>query len=595
MNKDSHTLSLIPKDLFPIIQQYISLLDYDCFMNSSKTIFHEVKFETIYYQLTNKLSQQFLVNEDNFRAKILAKVKDPLRQIGLILENEDTSSGAENALPFPVNKLQYSNYEIQSLRQFAQIPNLKIYFFNSTIDSCHGLEGLQKLELSGFFQLIDISSLRSLTEVTLCNCRYLSNINPLSNLHRLKLIYCPKIEDVSCLRNIHDLTLEVCENISDISSLTNNRKIMIKDCPKIKSFDSLKTCKEISLTPNMVLLDLTIFENVKKLFLHHYTAPPSHIDTTLTSASSPLPALSIPAASTFPPSSPTMSSSVGPSSPSSSVASSVSSTTTTTAAAFNASLSAVLNPSSAFLTANFMAGGGSVTDNLLIVPPSCQKLILSESIFQIRNAFVLQSLHSLELRHCLTVRDEDVVFLSEIHTLKLVNCLNIHSLNGLNPLKNQFVTIKESNYKHGIKDFSSLKNIPKVHLLSCYHFNSGEDVENVSELWIENCPNYKDLSKLSNIQNLVLYSCNGVESLQGLYGVPFIEIKSCLKLTSLNGLGGNQKIVLSPEMGSRVRELIEIEESSNNRKTEEGKVVNWLQENYSLDESRGVLTFLRKQ
>jgi hypothetical protein len=227
------------------------------------------------------------------------------------------------------------------------------------------------------------------------------------------------------------------------------------------------------------------------------------------------------------------------------------------------------------------------------IPPSCRELILSECIFQVNHSTpsTFQYLSFLELKFCLTIRDEDIPYLSNIHTLRIINCLNIHTLKGLQYPGNYSIYIKESNYKNGIKDFSALKNIPKVSLDSCYHFISGQDVGNVHELILKQCHSFNDCIGLNTIQSsLSLQHCYGIDSLKGLENIPKIEIINLPKLTSLmDGLGNNhQRITFSKEFDKNL-----MDEHVYNMETKE-ILSSWLRENYLLDESRSTLTFLAK-
>jgi hypothetical protein len=101
-----------------------------------------------------------------------------------------------------------------------------------------------------------------------------------------------------------------------------------------------------------------------------------------------------------------------------------------------------------------------------------------------------------------------------------------------------------------IKDFRSLREVPKIEIKRCYGFTKGYSVSGAKIIILDRCNNISDVSRLKNAGKVEFRSCDGITSLEGLENVPEIVIENCQNLNSLQGLGmgRNEYITLEYEI-----------------------------------------------
>jgi hypothetical protein len=160
----------------------------------------------------------------------------------------------------------------------------------------------------------------------------------------------------------------------------------------------------------------------------------------------------------------------------------------------------------------------------------------------------------------------DTSALSSLYTVVLYGCNGLKELKGLENVQNLTVMIcsalfdisnlgeKNKNVYFEdcplIKDFSSLREVPRIWIKGCFGFTNGYDIAGAKIIILDSCSNISDVSMLGNAEEVELQSCDGITSLEGLENVPMIVIENCRNLKSLKGLGlgRNEYITLDYEI-----------------------------------------------
>lgn len=283
-------------------------INWRSLMNTSKTLFFEIKRETIYLQLNKNYSIQFLLNEE-FRILVRRSIYRSDVQLGidlscisLLLDNYDLSC---------LNHLHYVDLSCTKLTKTNNLGHIHELHLNSTdVRDITLLKHVHTLDMTGctILQLpLNSSELRNLYELDLSFCSQLTDVSPLRHIHRLNLSRCVNVVDVCALANVYDLNLSGCIRVTDVSQLGRVHTLDLSRCPGItdisalaavhtlylyncpnieKGLDDLQTVHELHISRYNVI-DLSQFGKIRKLCLSYCSrviTPPDII----TSASSPL-------------------------------------------------------------------------------------------------------------------------------------------------------------------------------------------------------------------------------------------------------------------------------------------------------------------
>jgi hypothetical protein len=92
------------------------------------------------------------------------------------------------------------------------------------------LAGMKNVTLKNFRGSLDVSGLGKVHTLTLSNCPQVIGVNMLGDVKNLTLDACKDISDVSALGGVENLTLMDCENISDVSALSSVPNLTIFSC-----------------------------------------------------------------------------------------------------------------------------------------------------------------------------------------------------------------------------------------------------------------------------------------------------------------------------------------------------------------------------
>jgi hypothetical protein len=164
---------------------------------------------------------------------------------------------------------------------------------------------------------------------------------------------------------------------------------------------------------------------------------------------------------------------------------------------------------------------------------------LSLSNFQARNVFIpltcLQTVQVIEINNCSNIIDVSV--LGDVPSLSLSSLEDLISIQGLGKTNQKRVALANC---PEVKDFSPLRNVTKVEIISCPHFERVSDVQQVSFLNLKLLPkltSVREFAKCHSLQFISIILCSQLTSLAGLEEVPLIDIMDCGKLHDISSLG----------------------------------------------------------
>jgi hypothetical protein len=134
-----------------------------------------------------------------------------------------------------------------------------------------------------------------------------------------------------------------------------------------------------------------------------------------------------------------------------------------------------------------------------------------------------KNLYSLSICSCTQL--VSLNYVAHIPILNFAACENLADISDLGETRNKYVSLAVC---PKIQDFSSLKNIPKIHLGRCPGFTKASDVSNVHQLTIQDCRNFHDMKNLENVYHLILYT--GYDSYEDLMNIPVLELNPYITL-----------------------------------------------------------------
>jgi hypothetical protein len=308
----------LPLEIFETIKDYLLvdkflpkdepylMIEWKNLMNSSKSVFAEVKRNTIYFSLNSNASNEFLDDNLHFYQRVLSLVRHPRHQISLKLMNP---FGSSYTYPSTSERLSLLSERFSNIHKLFvdYLPSSSIrrkfpfdIFLNQQIKInpipmiifSHYEELLQK-DLENIFsnQVVETevtspstSSVASassslplsmmLTQVKPGRDDYQSNsfltirslrLSCFSSLHYLSLLNCLFVSDVSSLGSIYDLNLSGCRNIQDVSSLVNVYRLNLSNCFKvidISSFQKSTRMYDLNITNCINIDNISYLSNI---------------------------------------------------------------------------------------------------------------------------------------------------------------------------------------------------------------------------------------------------------------------------------------------------------------------------------------------
>lgn len=111
---------------------------------------------------------------------------------------------------------------------------------HSGVENLKGLgQGNSEVQLSGLFDKVDLSPLRSIYKVILTNCSNLEHGKDLVNVQHLSIIQCDSFKNTSALGKVKSLYLAECNGIRKLVGLENVPHINLTFCNRLENIDCL--------------------------------------------------------------------------------------------------------------------------------------------------------------------------------------------------------------------------------------------------------------------------------------------------------------------------------------------------------------------
>jgi len=287
---------ILPTEIFFLFQEFLDDTEYISFMNSSKSIFSEIKRETIQYSFRSYWNNSLSFEEPNIKESLIQNVKDCNKQIYVTkylgfdketdlsqmlrksTSQETIGSDREQRIreqtliiSFPFGELQ--RFPIKNLRIFSvsiRKSSKSVFDLSPLADS-----RVQIVGISGFcgdeIELKNLHCLRHSRFVRLIYCSN-SDFNALAGgtVQELYFENCPELRDVSQFGRTPKLNLKSCDRISNLNGLNENKMLTLEGCSAISNY-KLLVCKDLKLHSQRNV-DSTVFQNRIRLCLNFYDA-----------------------------------------------------------------------------------------------------------------------------------------------------------------------------------------------------------------------------------------------------------------------------------------------------------------------------------
>ncbi len=518
ISQEMDTIRLIPTEIFKIIQSYLTKSDWRNLLNSNKTIFQNIKEETVYYDLfidwrKKGANEKFFQITDDL-SRFYQSVKDKHHQISLRINSPTeeniqqcsdffpgihkltlrTNNGKCNFWKKSPNMTIFSNihhlilHYVEGIHHLTGLVGIKILeiSISQSIIAIDYIPGLKRLVLDTLNELTDISNYSHIPELMINNCYKLNFKNP-GNHNKLS-ITSHEIDDISIFQNIQYLTINYLSNL--LNDNHSHLPIFYHLIHLHLDFSDIKIFN-FSYFPNLQFLKLAL------------ACIPSNV-------------------------------------------------------MFPASLKIA-----EFSNCSF--------DDLSVVRhvkqlkfSDCEGegfndiSVLSNAYTLHFNGMELDDVGSLGRVHDLII--ESVVSvkglskLGQVHHLELL-CYGITSLEGLGQ-GNSDITL--AHIKEKI-DFSPLRSVYKVTIEFSDGLVDGSMLSNVQHLTLLKCNCFTNTNALGNVKSLFFINCEGIKRLDGLENVPHVHLEKCDQIEDIDCLGKQQSLIII--QCQRIKQLIEADVS----------------------------------
>ncbi len=453
----------IPTVIYTLINEYLSRTEFLRLLNTSKTVFLDVKRETIYYNLGSTASILFC-KDTKFREFVLNQVYNPSKQISLDL----FSHYQRNLHTFYQNAI---NVHKLMIRDLDRVTSVDLYgtIEELTIQNFEKLKIIQNFEKVKIFKIYDCPKFQSLSyrsdclqDVLIANCPSLRNTRGLERVPVLSFHFCRGLHDISNLgKHQKQLSLKGCIRLASVNHLGNIPELQIVDCPNVVDVSGLGNVPnlEINNCPAISLDSLSLLNRNKKLKLalvplhsYYHTGDCEKIEL----VSLPLEDLS----------------------------------------------------------------KGDLSGCKEFQLRFCERVIDVSPLRHIDNVYLFRC-HQIVDISCLggvqTLRVEVCRGITNLNGLGLIPNLSVYLCERLADIsqlgQNRNVVISTC---IRIEDFSSLGSVESVAVIDCPQLITAAPLQNVSYLKLERCNQLEDVSMLGRVKSLQLIYCHRIESLRGL-------------------------------------------------------------------------------
>ncbi len=499
MDINRSSFEAIPLDILKIIQQYLNSNDYRQLLNTTQTIFHHSKFETVYYNF------QISDHVPDCLSGLKKSVRDCSKQISLHITDTNEEVIEEcAAITTGIHKFIFVNNN-KKYNFWRSSPNMKlfcnIYFvrleYIEGIDRLSGLIGIKILHVSYSTTLEVIDFIPGLKRLILEGLTSLREISQYSTIPELQIIDCTHLnlqelgnhEKVAIESTIFDLDLlRVMKVLKDVKflDLSSPFRTITRSLKNLPIFVNLLY---LNFGCDDELFDGSYFPNLLFLKLNH---------AQITSK------VLIPLRLKI--------------------------------AEFEYCSFDSLSVLTTVKELSFLCCKRTVFSNVSDLS-NTRKLVFS-GIENLEDVSSLVGVNDLKIVNCRKVKN--INKLGGVHRLQVHNCIGIISLEGLGEGNSDVFLFGQLK----IMNFSPLSTIYKVTIHYCDGFVDGKQLANVQHLTICKCKDFKDTSALGKVKSLYLIRCDKITGLVGLENVPHIHLEGCNQLEDISCLGKQQSLIV---------------------------------------------------
>jgi hypothetical protein len=490
----------LPLDVYHEIHSYLSHSDYRQFMNCNKSIFLPIKYETVFYDFNEVFEWKTNFPDFEFEEQRIEYCKEFLQY---------NVKNKRKQIEMSINFISKESFFLYS-DLFHGISKLTVNFIALGAATMPRLsfENISSLIIQDTFSLksLNVFKLQNLISFKISNAPNLKDINRLSDLPQLKKVeigFCNELIDISSLKIIPQITIYNCDLLSDISVFGKNQNffyfVAAKNdviIPNVSQFQNVKEFmlggtfessnfseKEINtvttnlglknFSENEVIVPYTfrnlISVNLSGLDLRSWTLEiPNLRSVTLESCL-------IPHLGAF-----------------------------NTARRLSVTRIYISNADFQYDWQFRNLKVLKIIDCSLFISFTCPR-----------------SITFLEVTDCIHL--EKILGMSIVQNLEVSNCPELNNLQGLTNCMKSILIAKLPK----LEDMSFLKNIPLVAICDCPHFIDGNLIQTAEEVFLKNCPLISDISMFGNLNELYVKKCGKITKLTGLENVRKISIIDC--------------------------------------------------------------------
>ena len=191
------TIYSVPEDVIRYTFGFLGCGDdANNLLESSPELFGFCSKDYYYWRLNKKQSKCYYLSEE-YRAKIVAQMRDPSEQLSINLIGCD------------------------------QIRDVAV------------LKGVHTLDLSGCKNITNLAAISGVNTLSLYDCTHLKSIDGLTNIKHINLQYCRFIQDISGLAGAESVNLSYCYAITDITVLANVKNVKLSFCWNVRDISAL--------------------------------------------------------------------------------------------------------------------------------------------------------------------------------------------------------------------------------------------------------------------------------------------------------------------------------------------------------------------
>jgi hypothetical protein len=523
-SKATFPIQFLPNDIFNYLFQFLRSFEIRFFIRCNKGLYSERR-DRLPFHLSSILSEKYYY-EAEFRMNLLQHIKDPSKQLSLLLRGEIIISSSEpNIIP--------------NLHLFQNLYQLTLCF-GVTIDNLNAFNDVMPLNISvielKFFPSLTIlpTAFENLSEIILISCPLLEDIGVLEEVSVIHLENCPLLSDIDCLGKHR----EAGAVDGNKKSKSKQRQITLRKCPLITSVDHL------SEIPSLTLIDCAGIKNIHKLKrIKSLKVEDCGIeDFHLLSASNEIVSLKLYKYDYL---------------------SDYSCLQWIEELYFsNVNLSQVKAfqrvRKLSFHQCHELLDGYGLENAYSIIFNDCSKL---------SDITMLGKVHHLEIHNCSFVHSlkglglgnrrvilsscsteiTDFYHLKSVHEVNISNCKKFCGYSTAYQLTSPDCSLSPTPTPTEISIEKSESEVPALPIPSTpatpnLMLEESSSPSRNRIVRVSNCPSFTLLSDFSSVHHISLRNCVGLKNLNGLKNVYSIEIRSCLALVDIKDLGNNHRV-----------------------------------------------------